>query len=132
MVNTTIIGNLVADPRIGEYNGRQMASANVAVHTPFKDASGNYITNFYEVSVWGPQRDTLARMKKGNKLAATGSVCVKPFNKKDGTTGFNITMNANSIESLTYQPNNGNGNTNYNGGNSYNNSNNVEDLFSGN
>ena len=125
MVNTTIIGNLVADPRIGEYNGRQMASANVAVHTPFKDASGNYITNFYEVSVWGPQRDTLARMKKGNKLAATGSVCVKPFNKKDGTTGINITMNANNIESLTY---NGNGN----GGNSYNNSDNVDDLFSGN
>ena len=127
MVNTTIIGNLVADPRIGEYNGRQMASANVAVHTPFKDASGNYITNFYEVSVWGPQRDTLARMKKGNKLAATGSVCVKPFNKKDGTTGINITMNANSIESLTY-----NGNGNYNGGNGYNNSNSVDDLFSGN
>lgn len=127
MVNTTIIGNLVADPRIGEYNGRQMASANVAVHTPFKDASGNYITNFYEVSVWGPQRDTLARMKKGNKLAATGSVCVKPFNKKDGTTGINITLNANSIESLTY-----NGNGNGNGGNSYNNSNNVDDLFGGN
>lgn len=129
MVNTTIIGNLVADPRIGEYNGRQMASANVAVHTPFKDASGNYITNFYEVSVWGPQRDTLARMRKGNKLAATGSVCVKPFNKKDGTTGINITMNANSIESLTY---NGNGNGNGNGGNSYNNSNSVDELFSGN
>lgn len=127
MVNTTIIGNLVADPRIGEYNGRQMASANVAVHTPFKDTSGNYITNFYEVSVWGPQRDTLARMKKGNKLAATGSVCVKPFNKKDGTTGINITLNANSIESLTY-----NGNGNGNGGNSYNNSDNVDDLFSGN
>lgn len=113
MVNATIIGNLTADPRIGEYNGRQMASANVAVHTPFKDASGNYITNFYEVSVWGPQRDVLARMKKGNKLAATGKLCVKPFNKKDGTAGVNISMTADSIESLTYQPNN-NGNGNYN------------------
>lgn len=110
MVNTTIIGNLTADPRIGEYSGRQMASANVAVHTPFKDASGNYITNFYEVSVWGPQRDVLARMKKGNKLAATGKVCVKPFAKKDGTTGINISMTADSIESLTYQPNNNNNN----------------------
>lgn len=116
MVNTTIIGNLTADPRIGEYNGRQMASANVAVHTPFKDASGNYITNFYEVSVWGPQRDMLARMKKGNKLAATGKVCVKPFAKKDGTTGINISMTADSIESLTYQPSNNNGYSNAGGG----------------
>ena len=122
MVNTTIIGNLTADPRIGEYNGRQMASANVAVHTPFKDASGNYITNFYEVSVWGPQRDMLARMKKGNKLAATGKVCVKPFAKKDGTTGINISMTADSIESLTYQP----GNNNNNG---YNNAGGGEGLF---
>ena len=122
MVNTTIIGNLTADPRIGEYNGRQMASANVAVHTPFKDASGNYITNFYEVSVWGPQRDMLARMKKGNKLAATGKVCVKPFAKKDGTTGINISMTADSIESLTYQP----GNNNNNG---YNNAGGGEELF---
>lgn len=122
MVNTTIIGNLTADPRIGEYNGRQMASANVAVHTPFKDASGNYITNFYEVSVWGPQRDMLARMKKGNKLAATGKVCVKPFAKKDGTTGFNISMTADSIESLTYQPSNNNNN-------GYNNAGGGEELF---
>ena len=122
MVNTTIIGNLTADPRIGEYNGRQMASANVAVHTPFKDANGNYITNFYEVSVWGPQRDMLARMKKGNKLAATGKVCVKPFAKKDGTTGINISMTADSIESLTYQP----GNNNNNG---YNNAGGGEELF---
>lgn len=121
MVNTTIIGNLTADPRIGEYNGRQMASANVAVHTPFKDASGNYITNFYEVSVWGPQRDMLARMKKGNKLAATGKVCVKPFAKKDGTTGINISMTADSIESLTYQPSNNN--------NGYNNAGGGEELF---
>ena len=121
MVNTTIIGNLTADPRIGEYNGRQMASANVAVHTPFKDASGNYITNFYEVSVWGPQRDMLARMKKGNKLAATGKVCVKPFAKKDGTTGINISMTADSIESLTYQPGNNN--------NGYNNAGGGEELF---
>lgn len=122
MVNTTIIGNLTADPRIGEYNGRQMASANVAVHTPFKDASGNYITNFYEVSVWGPQRDMLARMKKGNKLAATGKVCVKPFAKKDGTTGINISMTADSIESLTYQPSNNNNN-------GYNNAGGGEELF---
>ena len=122
MVNTTIIGNLVADPRIGEFNGRQMASANVAVHTPFKDSSGNYITNFYEVAVWGPQRDILARMKKGNKLAATGKVCVKPFAKKDGTTGINISMTADSIESLTYQP----GNNNNNG---YNNAGGGEELF---
>lgn len=122
MVNTTIIGNLTADPRIGEYNGRQMASANVAVHTPFKDASGNYITNFYEVSVWGPQRDMLARMKKGNKLAATGKVCVKPFAKKDGTTGINISMTADSIESLTYQPSNNNNN-------GYNNVGGGEELF---
>lgn len=121
MVNTTIIGNLTADPRIGEYNGRQMASANVAVHTPFKDANGNYITNFYEVSVWGPQRDMLARMKKGNKLAATGKVCVKPFAKKDGTTGINISMTADSIESLTYQPSNNN--------NGYNNAGGGEELF---
>lgn len=127
MVNTTIIGNLVADPRIGEFNGRQMASANVAVHTPFKDSSGNYITNFYEVAVWGPQRDILARMKKGNKLAATGSVCVKPFTKQNGTAGINISMNAANIESLTYNGNNnGNNNTNYNDSNS------VDDLFSGN
>ena len=101
MVNVTITGNISSDPRIGEYNGRQMANANVAVHTPFKDANGNYITNFYDITVWGPQRDILARMKKGNKIAATGSVCVKTYNKKDGTLGLNITMNATSIESLT-------------------------------
>lgn len=126
MVNTTIIGNLVADPRIGEFNGRQMASANVAVHTPFKDSNNQYITNFYEVAVWGPQRDILARMKKGNKLAATGSVCVKPYNKRDGTPGINISMNASNIESLTYSGNNNNNNTNYNDSNS------VDDLFGGN
>ena len=107
MVNATITGNISSDPRIGEYNGRQMANANVAVHTPFKDANGNYITNFYDITVWGPQRDILARMKKGNKIAATGSVCVKTYNKKDGTLGLNISMNATSIESLTPKSENG-------------------------
>lgn len=104
MLKLFAIGNLTADPRIGEVNGKQVANARVAAHTPFKDANNNYITNFIDLAVWGPQRDTLARMKKGNKIAISGSFCVKLFNKNDGTTGMTISASSDTIESLTPAP----------------------------
>lgn len=105
MIKAFCIGNLTADPRIGEFNGKQVASASVAVHTPFKGENNEYLTNFVDLSTWG-QVDTLAKMHKGNKIAFTGNICMKSYKKSDGTPACKLVCKADSIESLTPTPRN--------------------------
>lgn len=100
MLKLVVIGNLVADPRIGEQNGQQVGNARVAGHTPFRDANNEYITNFINVSVWGKASETLARMHKGDKVAVTGNFCVKLYKDKNGGQQIDITCRAETIESL--------------------------------
>lgn len=101
MLKLVVIGNLVADPRIGEQNGQSVGNARIAAHTPFRDANNEYITNFINVSVWGKATDALARLHKGDKVAVTGNFCVKLYKDKNGVQQIDITCRADTIESET-------------------------------
>lgn len=100
MLKMTIIGNLVADPRVGESNGQQVGNARIAAHTPFRDANNEYISNFVNLSIWGKPAEMLARMHKGDKIAAVGNFCVKQYKDKNGVPQIDITCRADTVESL--------------------------------
>ena len=104
MFKAFIIGNLTADPRTGEHNGKTVTNLKVAMHTVFKDANNQYITNFADVSVWGNQAQNCARLKKGNKVAVVGSTVVKPYVDQNGKSGFNIVISPDNVEFITPLP----------------------------
>lgn len=100
MLKMFCTGNLCGDPRPGEVNGQKVCNARIAAHTPFRDGE-DYITNFINVTVWGKQADTLARLHKGDRVGMTGSFCVRLYNDKDGKPMIDIKASSDTIESLT-------------------------------
>lgn len=101
------IGNLTADPRTGEHNGKSVTNLKVAMRTVFKDANNEYITNFADVSVWNNQAQSCARLKKGNKVGIVGSAVVKPYVDANGKSGFNIVISPDNVEFVTPLPKEG-------------------------
>lgn len=101
MFKSFIIGNLTADARISEVNGKSVTNLKVAIHTIFRDANKEYITNFADVSVWNSQAQSCARLKKGNKVAVVGSTVVKSYTDANGKSGFNIVISPDNVEFIT-------------------------------
>lgn len=108
MFKAVISGRLTKDAVLNEYNGRSVARFDVATETAFKDENSAYITNFISVSVWGNQGNACSRLTKGQRVLVTGSLGVKPYHKQDGSTGYAVNLNADSVEFLSPPQNHNN------------------------
>jgi single-strand DNA-binding protein len=90
----TIVGNLGRDPETRYTpNGRMNVSLNVAVSHRFRDQSGQQQerTNWFRVTVWGQQAETLDRMAqqgwlvKGRTVFVSGRFEAREYTANDGT-----------------------------------------------
>ncbi|MBR2679715.1 MAG: single-stranded DNA-binding protein [Exiguobacterium sp.] len=107
MFKGIIIGRLTRDATLNEVNGRQVCNFDVAVRTDFKDASGQYITNFVKVAAWNGQAGPCSHLTKGQMVAVTGSIVEKDYKKRDGTDGHETNITASGVEFLTPKKDNG-------------------------
>lgn len=102
MFKTEIIGNLTADPVAKTIGKNQAAEFCVASRTTRKNAEGEYITNFVNVTMFGPQADFIvANAKKGNKVYVDGHFAVVPYTTKDGKPAQSLNLTANSFELMS-------------------------------
>lgn len=98
-VNINIVGNLTRDPEIRDVGGQNVCHFSVAARTPEKDAEGNYITNYFDCSIWGKRAESfVARAQKGSLVHVAGTPAVVPYQANDGSTKYSIRVRADSVE----------------------------------
>ena len=98
-----LIGNLTRDPEISTTtSGISVCRMSIAVSRRFANAEGSRETDFFNITAWRGTADNCARfLKKGNKIAVSGSIQTRTYDKQDGTKGFSIDIIADEVEFLT-------------------------------
>ena len=124
-----LIGNLTRDPEISTTtSGISVCRMSIAVSRRFANAEGGRDADFFNITAWRGTADNCARfLKKGNKIAVSGSIQTRTYDKQDGTKGFSIDIIADEVEFLTSR-NGENGEGSSEGGMNMGGSNPVSDL----
>ena len=106
-----LIGNLTRDPEISTTSsGISVCRMSIAVGRRFANAEGSRETDFFNITAWRGTADNCARfLKKGNKIAVSGSIQTRTYDKQDGTKGFSIDIVADEVEFLSSRNDSGEG-----------------------
>jgi single-strand DNA-binding protein len=105
MIQTgTIIGRLGADPETRyAKSGTAVLTCSVAVSLWRKQQGGEYgeSTQWWNVTVFGRHAETLAsKLRKGSRVVASGEFELRTFEKRNGSQGFSLDMNASILKGL--------------------------------
>ena len=99
----TVVGNLVADPRMTETkDGQQIASFRLA-STPrrFDRASGEWKdgdTLFTGVTCWRALAENVhLSLRKGNSVIVIGRLSVRPYETRDGEKRLSVDIDAMAV-----------------------------------
>ncbi len=105
-----LIGNLTRDPELATTNsGVSVCRFSIAVSRRFTAADGSRETDFFNVTAWRGTADNCAKfLKKGSKVAVTGSIQTRNFERQDGTKGFAVDIIADEVEFLSTKNDGGN------------------------
>ena len=98
-----LIGNLTRDPELTTTtSGISVCRMSIAVSRRFSNAEGGRETDFFNVTAWRGTADNCAKfLKKGNKVAVSGSIQTRNYEKADGTKGFSVDIIADVVEFLS-------------------------------
>lgn len=96
------VGRLASEPSLRETaGGHTCCSFSYAVDTGVKDANGQKITNFFNVTAWGKLAEVVEkRLNKGDAVSITGSFCSRAYQGTDGKQRNSLDINASSIDFL--------------------------------
>ena len=98
----TILGNLTKDPVTRKAGANTVVALSVAVSTMNKDDSGNYLSDFYDVSVWGKNGEYLMqKVQKGTQVLVTGDFSTGSYDAADGTKRTVLRVTATDVRPLT-------------------------------
>lgn len=124
-----LIGNLTRDPELSQTtSGISVCRMSIAVGRRFANAEGGRDTDFFNITAWRGTADNCAKfLKKGNKIAVSGSIQTRTYEKQDGSKGFSIDIVADEVEFLSSK-NDGSNDSSSEGGMSVNNAEPVSDL----
>lgn len=107
MNHLAIIGNLVRDPELRTIpSGKSVCTFTVAVRKRF--TNGNSAdADFFRVSAWGAVGENCMKyLKKGSKVAVSGSVTANAYMAKDGTARASLEVSTVDVEFLSSNRNN--------------------------
>jgi len=98
-----LIGNLTKDPELTETaNGTAVCRFSIAVNRSFSSADGTRETDFFNITAWRNQAETVAKYtRKGNKVAVVGSIQLRSYEGTDGVKRQAVDIIANEVEFLT-------------------------------
>ena len=103
MNKVILTGNLTRDAEVFETKaGKSVCKFSIAVQRDFKDADGNFSTDFFNGVLWGDHAVKLAGyMTKGKKIAIDGKVQNRTYEDKDGYKRTVTEIFADHVELLT-------------------------------
>ena len=86
MNGVTLVGRITADPEIKELNdGTKRTTITVAVQRNYKNADGEYETDFVDCVLWGGVASNTAEYcKKGDLVGIKGKVETNTYENADG------------------------------------------------
>ena len=99
---TVIVGRLVEDPKVQETeSGKKVTNLTVAVPRSFKNANGEYETDFVDCTLWnGVAENTAEYCRKGDMLGIKGRIETDLY-EKDGKTQKSTKLVAEKVTFLT-------------------------------
>jgi single-strand DNA-binding protein len=98
---STLVGNLTRDPEITTVGQKDTPKAffSIACDHRYKDASGEWASNpsYFNVVAWGDLAQFCSVLAKGTKVAVTGRLDQRTWDKDDGTKGYAIELVADEV-----------------------------------
>jgi single-strand DNA-binding protein len=97
-----LVGNLVGEPKTSQWNNSTILSFTVGVKTTKKQENSQYYdSDFYNVSVWGKQGETLLNtLQKGTMVWVEGDMLMRSYKNRNGETVTQPSVNASSVKVL--------------------------------
>ena len=98
-----LIGNLTRDPELTETaNGIAVCRFSIAVSRNYSGADGERKTDFFNCVAWRGLGETVARyVKKGNKIAVSGSIELHNYDDNEGVKRTVVEIVVQDVEFLT-------------------------------
>ena len=87
MLNQVVmVGRLVSDPKVEETeNGKSYANLTLAVPRSYKNADGEYETDFVDCALWnGIAENTAEYCKKGDLVGIKGRIQTSTYENENG------------------------------------------------
>ena len=102
MNKVILVGRLTKDAEIRTtQTGKKIASFSIAVDDG-KDSSGQRLTSYFNCTAWDSLADLVEQfIKKGHRLAITGKLQNRSWDKPDGTKGYATDISVRELEMLT-------------------------------
>jgi len=121
-INRVVLtGNLTRDPELRSLpSGTAVCSLRVACNTRRKGSDGEWVDkpNFFDVTVWGGQGESVARhLSKGRPVAVDGRLEWREWEAQDGAKHQAVDIIADSVQFLG--TGNGNGASSEDGGSEF-------------
>ena len=88
MINQTmLVGRLVREPEVRETeNGKKVTNVTLAVSRSFKNADGEYETDFIDCTLWsGVAENTAEYGRAGDIIGIRGRIQTRMIENEDGT-----------------------------------------------
>ncbi len=108
--NVVVVGNLTADPRMGEANGTKVANLRIAVNRwrkPEQESEEDIKehTEFIDVECWGTQAANVeATLRRGDRAIVTGQLRYDSWTDDAGNARSNLKIKAFAVgSSLEFQ-----------------------------
>jgi single-strand DNA-binding protein len=93
----TIAGHLGRNADVKAVGERFVIKFSVAVTDKVKDAE---LTTWYNVSYWSKTDKIASYLTKGTPVLASGHPCLREYDKKDGTKGQSLDLEAKEVKLL--------------------------------
>jgi len=96
----TILGRITKDPELSTTtNGVSVTNFTVAVQRKFKNASGEYESDFLNCIAWRKTAEFIHNyFKKGQKIALVGSIQTRSYDAQDGTKRYIVEIVTDTVE----------------------------------
>lgn len=96
------IGNICKDIELKSTNsGKYVLQNSIAIRNDYKNASGEYDSEFVNIVVWGNTAEYMQKYAhKGMKIAVEGRLQTRNYDKADGTKGYITEVVCNNVELL--------------------------------
>ena len=107
MNKTILIGNLTKDPELTQTtSGIAVAKFTIAVQRKFKNAEGEYESDFINCVAWKNTAEFVQKyFKKGEKIAVSGSIQTRTYDNSDGKKVYVTEVVADEVEKLVWNTN---------------------------
>lgn len=98
-----LLGNLTHDPELNTTaSGKNICRLSLAVKSDYKNAEGEYATDFLDITTWNELAERCFKyLKKGSKVLVEGKVTVSSYEAQDGSKRKSVNLIANSVEFLS-------------------------------